>query len=274
MNMYLKTKVRKHFFYHVTFFVVLFTFICVLISSLTTTVFAAESLYTNPDTGYTVILEDDADLLTSAEENELLTEMKNITEFGNVAFKTIDLNYSSTASYAREYFHNQFGTASGTLFLIDMDNRNLYIFSDGAIYRVVTNSRADTITDNVYRMASRAEYFACAKEAYSEIYTILNGNQIAQPMKYVSNALLAILIALLVNFILINTVARVRRANMDHMIHAASASFRYTEPEVQHVNTTKRYSPVEHSSGGGGGSFGGGGGGGGHSSGGGGGHSF
>lgn len=266
-------KTKTYSVYLTSVFVSLLLFLSVLVSFLTTrTVLAAETHYTNPKTGYTVILEDDAGLLTQAEERELLAEMKSITEFGNVAFKSIDTNYSSTASYAREYYHDHFGQSSGTLFLIDMDNRNLYIFSDGAVYRVVTTSRAETITDNIYRMASRGEYFDCAKEAYSEIYAILNGNQIAQPMKYISNALLAVLLALLANFILINTVSRLKRASTDHLIHAAYASFQFTKPEVSHINTTKTYSPVEHSSGGGGGSSGGGGGGG--SSGGGGGHSF
>ena len=265
MNMY--PKMNKCFF-------ILLTFISALFSPLmASSVHAAENRYTNPETGYIVILEDDADLLTQAEESALLTEMKNITEFGNVAFKSIDSNYSSTAGYARTYYHDHFGSNSGTLFLIDMDNRNLYIFSDGAVYRVVTTGRAETITDNIYRMASRGEYFNCAKEAYSEIYTILNGDQIAQPMKYISNALLAILLALLVNFILINAVSKLRRTSTDRMILAASASFRFTDPDVSHINTTKTYSPVEHSSGGSSGG-GGGGGGGGHSSGGGGGHSF
>lgn len=255
------------------------TILCVLVCILGTTVcaFAADPAYTNADTGYAVLVEDDADLLTDSEENALVSDMDDITAFGNVAFKSIDTNYTSASSYASEYYHDTFGRSSGTLFLIDMDNRKIYIFSDGDVYGIVTRSRAETITDNVYRYASNGDYYGCASEAYSEIYTILNGNAIAQPMKYISNALLAILIALLINFIIINRVTRLRRAGIGPMIHAARSSFSYTEPEAHFINETKRYSPVEHSSGGGGGFSGGGGGGGGFSGGGGGGgggHSF
>lgn len=273
MSTYLKT--CRRICDPVSYIAGLLLLISVLFSSpAADSVFAADTGYTNPETGYTILLEDDADLLTAAEENALLAEMEKITEFGNAAFKSIAFNnMSSTANYAREYYHSHFGSNSGTLFLIDMFYRTLYIFSDGAIYRVVTTGRAETITDNIYRMASRAEYFACANEAYSEIYTLLIGNQIAQPMKYISNALLAILLALLANFVLINNVSKLRRADINRMIHAASVSFRFTDPEVNYTSTTKTYSPVERSSGGGGGSSGGGGGGG-HSSGGGGGHKF
>lgn len=45
----------------------------------------------------------------------------------------------------------------GTVFAIDMDNRNIWIHSDGAVYQVVTKGYADTVTDNVYRYASRGD---------------------------------------------------------------------------------------------------------------------
>lgn len=257
---------KKSFFYSLIKISVILSMTAMIFLTVTTvSSFAA-------DTGYKVILEDDADLLTPEEEASLISVMNEITEYGNVAFKTVDINYSSTSGYASSYYHEQFGSESGTLFLIDMDNRMLYIFSDGDLYKIVSKGRANTITDNVYRYASNGDYFNCSKEAFSQIYTILNGNEIAQPMKYISNALLAILLALLINFIIINRVTGLRRAGNDPMIHAAKAGFQFSEPDVTFLNETRVYSPVESSSGGGG--HGGGGGGGGHSSGGGGGHSF
>lgn len=250
------------------------TALLIVCFSMPLSAFAADPAYTNADTGYRIVIEDDADLLTDSEETALVSDMDEITEFGNAAFKSIDTNSTTAPSFADSYYHQTFGKESGTLFLIDMDNRKIYIFSDGEVYDIVTKSRAETITDNVYRYASNGDYYRCASEAYAQIYTILSGNAIAQPMKYISNALLAILIALLINFILINSVTRLRRAGIGPMIHAAKSSFQYTQPDVHFINETKRYSPIEHSSGGGGGGSFGGGGGGGGSSGGGGGHSF
>lgn len=125
--------------------------------------------YTNQDTGYRVLVEDGAELLTEEERLELAREMQGITAYGSAAFVTVENNDFSTESFARDYYMDRFGTDSGTVFVIDMDNRNIWIHSDGAVYRVVTTAYANTVTDNVYRYASRGDYYECAKEAFGEI---------------------------------------------------------------------------------------------------------
>ena len=44
--------------------------------------------YTNSETGYKVVLIDDANLLTFMEENKLIEDMKPLTKYGNIAFWT------------------------------------------------------------------------------------------------------------------------------------------------------------------------------------------
>lgn len=73
-----------------------------------------------------------------------------------------------------------------------MDNRNIWIHSNGGIYRIITSSYADTITDNVYQYATKRDYYGCCYEAFTEMLTLLQGNRIAQPMKYISNALFGV----------------------------------------------------------------------------------
>lgn len=226
--------------------------------------------YTNSDTGYQVIIEDDADLLTASEREQLAEVMGEITLYGNVAFKSIDDNYTSTASFAETYYHQTFDTESGVVFVIDMDNRNIWIFSDGAVYRTVTKSYANTVTDNVYRYASNEEYYECAAKAFEQIGALLRGQKIAQPMKYIGNLLLAASLALLINFGIVISVTRIRRPGQDELLSTVQKTFNCTRPTATFVNKTKTYSPQSSSSGG----SSGGGGGGGSSSGGGGGHSF
>ena len=43
-------------------------------------------VYTNPQTGYSIYIEDGEDLLTDSEETALIEDMKPITEFGNAGF--------------------------------------------------------------------------------------------------------------------------------------------------------------------------------------------
>lgn len=234
------------------------------------------ALWENPDTGYRIVLEDDAQLLDRKEQEELAAAMRTVTAYGNAAFKSISANAYSAASFADDYYHGLFGTESGTLFLIDMDNRELYLFSDGAIYRTIGKSYADTITDNVYRYASDGDYYLCASRAFEQIGAVLAGEKIAQPMKYISNALLAFILAALLNYFLARSLSRSSKPGTGEILGSISTRFDFRNPRKILTSQTKVYDPPSSSSSGGGHSGGGGrsGGGGGHSSGGGGGHRF
>lgn len=225
----------------------------------------AEEKYRNDVTGYQVIIEDEAELLSEQEEEALAEIMEDITAYGNVAFKSIDYNEYSTERYIKAYYNEMFGSKSGTVFLIDMDNRNIWIYSNGDIYRVITDSYADTITDNIYRYASEREYFLCSKEAFSQILTLLQGNRIAQPMKYISNVLLSVILGLLITYFIVRAMSMAGKPSEKELLEATRYQYKLNNPQAIHTGTTKRYDPPSSSggSGGGGGRSGGGGGGGG-----------
>lgn len=219
---------------------------------------------------YKIIINDYAELLTDEEEQQLINDMIPLTEYGHIAFETINENYTSTANYAREKYHSMFGTESGSLFLIDMDNRYIYIFSDGNNYKYITNSKADIITDNIYTYATRGEYYECASMAYSQMYTVLSGGKIAEPMRYISNIIISIVIAFYINIIIVMSKAKIPPASFMEILNSCNISFAATNITAEKSGTHRVYSPPSSS----GGSGGGGGGGGGGSSGGGGGHGF
>lgn len=226
----------------------------------------------NKETGYYLRLDDRADLLTSTEETKLKKAMEPITAYGNVAFVSISTNPEySTKRYAEKYYEEHFGYSSGIIFLIDMEERYIWIHSNGEIYKTITTSYANTITDNVYSYASDKEYLTCASTAFSQINTLLEGRHIAQPMKYISNALLAIVLALFINYFLVMALSRSRKASTSQLLNGIFSKAEVTNPQTTFVNQTKRYSPQSSSSSGGGSSRSGGGGG---SRGGGGGHRF
>ena len=225
------------------------------------------------DADYKIIINDGEDLLSLEEENKLKEKMAAITEYGNVAFVSV-AQYGYTDDYAKSIYRSYFGTDSGFLFLIDMGQRNIWIFSDGAIYRVINKAYANTITDNVYRYASRGEYYECAWNVYDQAQTLLEGGKIAQPMKYISNVFIALVTALLINFAFL--LFQRRKESVDYGVAAAAMTGVVGVSVLEKKMTRRKKSVhVDSDSGGysgGGGSSGGGGGGG--SSGGGGGHSF
>ncbi|MBQ9211776.1 MAG: TPM domain-containing protein [Clostridia bacterium] len=224
-------------------------------------------------------LQDDAELLTPEEEAALYDEMLPLCEYGTPLFWTT-YESGNYETLAERFYHQRLGQGeSGTLFVINMQARQLTIFSDGAIYRTITNGEAETITDNVFRLAGRGEYYACASSVYAQIYQLLNGEKIARPMKWTSNALLALVLALLAVYLYISRRYETRpqsgKRGVALPITAAAAAAYAAKTANTHARMTKqKKTNISSDSGGGGGHGGGFSGGGGGSSGGGGSHGF
>lgn len=148
-----------------------------------------------------IVIDDQADLLSDEEEAALKEDMKPLAEFAHIGFLSVAKNdLKNTKMLAKQYYDKYFEKEDGTLFVIDMQERYIYIFSGGANYSIVSKRRAEVITDNCYRYASKKQYYDCAREAFDEIHELLIGNRIAQPMKYISNGILALLLALILNY--------------------------------------------------------------------------
>ena len=81
---------------------------------------------------------------TDSEEQELLAVMQEICEYGTPIFWT-HRESGDAEQLAEDFYHAQIGTASGTLLAINMRSRIITVFSDGAIYRTITTSEANTI---------------------------------------------------------------------------------------------------------------------------------
>ena len=228
------------------------------------------------DSAYKAEIYDNADLLTDEEEQLLLyRDMKPLLDYGHAVFLTLDQNSTTTELYSKDFYYNHYGNENGTMFVIDMDNREIYIVSGGRNYDYITTPKAYTITDNVYTYASKSMYYLCAQHAFEQVLTVLQGGRIAEPMKYVSNALLALLISLMSSFLIVTGLSKKKEANARDLARSSQAFFSMSEVTPVFLYETKTYDPVSSGSSGGhggGGGFSGGGGGG--FSGGGGGHSF
>lgn len=215
--------------------------------------------YTNPDTGYVVYIADEEDLLTDSEEAQLIEVMKPVTEYGNAGFVSCENNSVSTKQFAEQRYSSVFGSESGTLLLIDMGMREFYIRNNGAVSKIITTAYSNTISDNIYKYASDRYYYKFAATCFLQELELLRGGKIAQPMRYISAALLALILGLLLNYLILRAVTVPRTAGNHEIIDAAQVDFILRNPSSRHTNTTKVYSPVRSSGGGGGGRSGGGG---------------
>ena len=234
--------------------------------------------YTNENTSYTATIDDSADLLSEIEEEQLLEQLKTLTSFGNAVFKSTNYNsYNSVKLYADNYYYDNYGISSGTILLIDMDTRELFIYSNGKNYDIIDDKKGYSITDNIYRYASRAEYYECAKEAFDEIGSLLNGYKINEPMRIICNAIISLVLSAFIGFFIVYFKYKLKKTNNYEILKNAKTNFKVNNLEAIKTGTHKVYNPRTDSSSngfsGGGSSFSGGGGGGGHG-GGGGGHRF
>lgn len=221
-----------------------FTFFIFILLLIPSTILASENI----SNSYEIVIEDDANLLTDYEIDSLKSAMEPLTEYGNIAFKSTNTNSVSTEQYARNYYHSKFGQASGSLFLIDMDNRVIYIFSDGENYKVITKDKANIITDNVYKYASSKNYYLCASNAYNQMHSLLSGQKIIEPMKYISNAIVSLISAFFIAFLITFWGFKPKKTKPQEILRNIKHSFKATELQASLLETYKVYSPVESSS--------------------------
>ena len=231
------------------------------------------------ESDYRVVIDDEADLLTEAEEAELHAVMEKVLPYGNAAFVSVNVNSSSTERLAEDKFMEFFGDTSGALLIIDMDNRYIQLIADGAVYKTVTKARCSEITDNIYTYASRGDYLSCATKAFEQVTRLMEGQKVAAPFRYVTNAFLAVCLALLGNFALMSLQRR-KKVSAENALKvqvavntassavkagavAAVALTMLNQRKTKHVESSSsggRSGGGGHSGGGGGGFHGGGGG--------------
>ena len=223
------------------------------------------TVYAQNAATYSAKVLDEADLLTADQENLLLDEMQSITPYGNALFVSSNQVNGPTGEYARSRYLSTFGEQSGIIFLIDMTNREIYIYSHNEMFRIITRTNAYTITDNVYTYATDGDYYTCASMVYSQVEALLKGEEISRPMKHAGNLMLAVIFSILLNYWLLRKTSKVKELDMENLLRGSKSNFHMEEPKFLFV-TQKRVRMSGSGGGGhGGGSSGGGGGGGGHS---------
>ena len=165
---------------------------------------AAAETRQNEETGYRAVIDDRGSLLDAAEYEGIFETMMPITDYCHAGLYTYrgeskEYVVNKAFAWAQETFNDDC-----TLFIIDMATRQLAVWSSDEIMKTITQAKSYTITDNVYSYASRGEYATCAKTAFNQMYRVLKGEKLTGTMRYISNALLGLLAAILLAYLLIS----------------------------------------------------------------------
>ena len=212
----------------------------------------------NGETGFMAVIEDSAGLLDAAEYDGVLATMMPITDICNAGFYTYSGESKEYVMNKAKAWANKVFTGTCTLFIIDMATRQLAVWSSDDILKTLTQAKGYTITDNVFSYASRGDYARCAETAFNQMYKVLKGEKVSGPMRIISNALLALLAAILLAYLFIS-------ARMEQEVKVSLPEIATATVGAGAVIAAKKLTrKVRHTSssggGGGGGGFGGGGG--------------
>lgn len=111
---------------------------------------------------------DFANLLTENEEENLYSSVKSFINETNYDLAIVTINKNNKkdeVEYADDFYdYNNFGlnsTRDGLLFLIDMDNRIVYISTTGYAIKMYSDERKDNIIDAGYNNLKNAKYYDC-----------------------------------------------------------------------------------------------------------------
>lgn len=213
----------------------------------------AEVIYQNQETGFSAMIEDDAALFTDETKKVFTEEMISLTQYGNVCVKTVASNpMASSTDYANKYYDDTFGaSADGTIFFIDMDHRELVLTSEGRVKKDVTSAFADSIMDNVYTYASEGKYEICCEKVFEQVQRLLEGKRIAEPMKYICNAFIAIILSILCNYGCVKLYTKKKKIEHPEFMLHTEEKFALTDLKVldkKHYAAERTYSSRSSSS--------------------------
>lgn len=109
---------------------------------------------------------DFANLYTESQEEELYKEVLNYINAYNMDLVIVTVNSNNKSSpmvYADDFYdYNKFGigeSRDGVLFLIDMQNREIYMSTTGSAIKMYNDYRINQALDKVYQYMSDEDYF-------------------------------------------------------------------------------------------------------------------
>ena len=104
---------------------------------------------------------DQANLLTAQEEEELQKQTEMMQEVWGMNFilvTTDDAEGKSSREYADDFYDALYPEEDGILYLIDMDNREIYMSTTGLAIRYMTDARIDSVLDSAFLYVADGDY--------------------------------------------------------------------------------------------------------------------
>ena len=203
---------------------------------------------------------DFADLYTDSEEKDLYNEVNSYIQSYNMDLVIVTINSNNKSSpqeYADDFYdYNDFGISSnrdGILFLIDMQNREIYMSTTGTAIEMYNDYRINEALDSVYTYMSDEDYYEgtsnyidiikdYAASGYPNNSTISNKGD--RP-SIVTTMIVSLIITIIIMGILISKNKMVRKATTaEEYLNKESVNIKNISDILVSSNTTKQ--KIEH----------------------------
>ena len=150
----------------------------------------------NSQTGFSVVIEDDLDLLTASEERSILDDMIPLTEYGSVAFWTTREESSSLQTQAEEQRRALFGEESSCIVVINKAYQQFSIQSSGQLAKMIPSARAGRIAAQGSSDLARGQTLNAVSGVFSRITALTGSSKTAESLRVFSNVCLSLMIGL------------------------------------------------------------------------------
>lgn len=203
---------------------------------------------------------DFADLYTDSEEKDLYNEVNSYIQSYNMDLVIVTINRNNKSSpqeYADDFYdYNYFGISNnrdGVLFLIDMQNREIYMSTTGTAIEMYNDYRINEALDSVYTYMSDEDYYEgtsnyidiikdYAASGYPNNSTISNKGD--RP-SLITTMLVSLIITIIIMGILISKNKMVRKATTaEEYLNKESVNIKNISDILVSSNTTKQ--KIEH----------------------------
>ncbi|MDD5949144.1 MAG: TPM domain-containing protein [Lachnospiraceae bacterium] len=199
---------------------------------------------------------DQADLILEEDETKLqekIERTRSETHTDIVVLTTNDAEGKSSMAYADDFYDvHDFGYedshGTGILFLIDMDNREIWFSTSGDCMKYYTSSRIDSAIDQVYEKLKAGEYYQVFDGCIDSVPRYMYRNNTVNPIWYFWIALVVSIC--FVVYLIVNRGGKVTVTSDTYLMPASKEVYKRSDFHYDTVVTTR---VIESSSGGSGG---------------------
>lgn len=206
---------------------------------------------------------DQADLLSEDEESTLQKRIEAVREENAcdiVVLTTADAEGKSAMAYADDFYDtHDFGYedahGTGVLFLIDMDNREIWFSTSGDCIKAYTTDRIDSAIDRVYSYLKQGQYYQVFDGCIDSVGRYMSSGVGSQSfgVAILGALVLACIVTLVLTVVLVvSRGGKVTVSSSDYLVAASKEVYERSDIHYDTVVTTRIIETDSGSSGGGG----------------------